>query len=300
METGVCVIILSYFGGERVAACLRSLVGQQFDTLYLVDNSVDTSQGTHLGRLRDEFVASSSSQVAVKLLIQSENVGFARGVNAAIRLDRLSGGHSCYLLLNDDATLPPGGLAAMVARLSDRDDLALVAARVVTGELDTQVIWYQRWFGHLSFHTMPGSFAYLQGSCLLVDCRLIADNSLFDEAFFMYGEDILLSWEALRAGFAIDVAPDVVVEHQGSASSRHGGFFYEYHVARAHVLLARRLARSSWELPVMYLGRVVYLAARAFLRSVRFRSLVPLFAALAAWFPVRIRPGRPNGQPPAT
>lgn len=294
-DFNVCVIVLSYFGSERVERCVESLTGQHFDAIYLVDNSVDAHQEANVRHFGNELA--TSARFEVNVMVPRENLGFAGGVNAAIQADQRSGGHDCYLLLNDDAELPTGGLERLVDRMRADDGVGLVSARVVTGVQDTQLIWYHRWSGHMSFHPLPGSFAYLQGSCLLVSSRLISGGSLFDEAFFMYGEDVLLSWKAERAGFAIDVVPEVATVHEGTASSKHGEFFYEYQVARGHVLLASRLARSYWELPVMYLGRMGYLGLRSVLRSVRFRTLVPAVAAVAAWFPLSVRPTRSSGRP---
>lgn len=290
-NASVCVIVLSYFGSGRVQRCVESLIDQPFDTLYLVDNSADADEQSHLRRFGKALTA-RRLPFAVNVMISAVNLGFAGAINAAIQVDQRSGGHDYYLLLNDDAELPPGGIGRLLDRMEADDDVALVAARVITGAQDTQLIWYHRWSGHLSFREMPGSFAYLQGSCLLVDSHLVGKGGLLDEAFFMYGEDVQLSWRVLRAGLALEVVPEVIVRHEGTASSEHGRLFYEYQVARGHVLLASRLARSRWELPVMYLGRVAYLAARALVRSLRFRSFIPVVASVAAWLPLRVRPVR--------
>jgi len=112
---------------------------------------------------------------------------------------------------------------------------------------------------------------------MLVDSRLVADDGrLFDEAFFMYGEDVLLTWQALRRGFAVICAEDVTVEHEGSAGSVHGGSFYEYQIVKAHWLLGERLSRNYWDKVAIRTIRLGYLLARAILRSFRFRTFTPI------------------------
>jgi len=40
----------------------------------------------------------------------------------------------------------------------------------------------------------------------------------------------------------------------------------------------------------MYLGRLVLISVKGVIRSFRYKSLNPLYGALLAWFPLRIRP----------
>ena len=115
-------------------------------------------------------------------------------------------------------------------------------------------------------------------------------SELFDEDFFMYGEDVWLSWHVMRLGYRLACATSTSIEHEGSASSKHGGLFYEYHSARVHVLLGLKMVRHPIEVPALIVGRIFYLLARALFRSVRFRSMNPLRAYLMAWFPIELRP----------
>ncbi|MBW1831668.1 MAG: hypothetical protein JRJ10_08205 [Deltaproteobacteria bacterium] len=101
-----------------------------------------------------------------------------------------------------------------------------------------------------------------------------ADGRLFDEDFFMYGEDVLLTWKARQRGFEVVCADAVTVEHEGSASAPHGDYFYEYHVTRGHWILGRKLYGDLWDRASTRLCRYVYLVIRAVLRSLRFRNLV--------------------------
>ena len=216
--------------------------------------------------------------------------GSGSGINRAVQADQQAGGHDCYLLLNDDAVLPTHGAAELLRVMNSRDDIGLVSGLVVTSTRETRYVWYQRWLGHLSSTPIKGGFPYLPATCLLV-CRELARNGeIFDKAFFMYGEDVALTWKAKRLGLGVECADAVEINHVGSASSKHGEYFYEYHVARGHVLLARRLARHNWEIPLMYLGRFFYLSARAIVRAARFGSIAPLCALLTAWFAIDVRP----------
>ena len=117
---------------------------------------------------------------------------------------------------------------------------------------------------------------------MLADHRLVTDdNRLFDEEFFMYGEDVLLTWTARQRGFDVVCAEAVTIEHEGSASSPHGDYFYEYHITRGHWILGSKLCGDTWDRTSTRLLRFGYLSIRAALVSFRFKNTVAI-RALAA------------------
>jgi GT2 family glycosyltransferase len=96
---------------------------------------------------------------------------------------------------------------------------------------------------------------------------------VFDETFFFYGDDIEFGYRLGRAGIALVDAPSATVIHEGSKGSVNGSLFYEYHMARAHLLLVRKLGHGIVMQVMMVMARVLALAARATLRVARYRSL---------------------------
>jgi GT2 family glycosyltransferase len=104
---------------------------------------------------------------------------------------------------------------------------------------------------------------------------------LFDEDFFMYGEDAELSYRLTQQGWHIHCADQLLALHEGSGSSGSGTAFYEYHTARGHLLQSAKLqgARPTF---ARHLGRVLYLPTRAVLRSIRAGTFVPMTALYRA------------------
>jgi GT2 family glycosyltransferase len=140
-----------------------------------------------------------------------------------------------------------------------------------------------------SLKKKPLSFPYLSGCCLLFRRSLVENEPLFDEDFFMYGEDVYLSWRIQKTGKAITCTDDVTIIHEGTGSSNHGDLFYEYHVARGHILLALKTCEHHYDLPLFMLGRILYLSTRALIRSLRYFNLTPFVALVLCWFPLKIR-----------
>jgi GT2 family glycosyltransferase len=282
----ICCIVLSHFGAGRTRACARALLGQPITTLYLVDNSADRREAQAIRDLAAEL-ARDGTGFAVRVLCPAQNLGYARGVNAAVADDRAAGGHALYLLLNNDALLPAGAVATLVQALREAPSAALVGPRIRNRGRTVCGLYYWAWLGHGSVRPLPGAMHFLTGACLLLDAAVIGPDGPFDEDFFLYGEDVLLNHQVRRRGGIIRASPELLVEHGGSASSGQGTLFYEYHVARGHLLLARKLGRGRLQRTLYRLGRLVYLPLRALLRCLRQRSLVP---ARALWLLWRGRP----------
>jgi GT2 family glycosyltransferase len=105
----------------------------------------------------------------------------------------------------------------------------------------------------------------------------------------MYGEDTLLGWQLMRRGAKQCVVDSAVIRHKGQDRTNTCNLFYEYQLARAHVLLSCKAYRHPFEIPVLLLSKSIGLLMRASLRSLRYRSGLPVLAFALAWFPIKIR-----------
>lgn len=276
--------MLNYFGADKTRKCLESLACEDLASLILVDNSACDEERAKIAAMLCE-VSTSGVRFPMRPLYNDENLGFGKGINRAIAMDHAAnGGHDYYLLINNDAEATPGLVAELVSAAVLDQRILLLAPRIRWGGEVLGYYWYQPLLGEVSRAPLPGSFAYLSGCCLLVSASLLESNGrLFDEAFFMYGEDVELTARALRTGGRIACIDHLLAIHEGTGSSSQGKPFYEYHVARGHILLARMLAQNPRQRTLMLLGRMIFLTARAFLRALRYRTTVPLRALTAAW-----------------
>jgi GT2 family glycosyltransferase len=234
------------------------------------DNSED--HGVSARELRQRW----AREPRVMVEVSARNLGFAAGVNRGIEAILARWPQAWVMLLNNDAVLQRGALSTLASALNDQKRAVIAYPRV---DHDGQVIgtvYYQRWFALLRFdRPWPGSFPYPSGSALLIAPER-TELPLFDDDFFMYGEDVMLGWR-LGAARMVHV-PQVLVWHEGSASSRNGSVFYELHVAAGHWRLAHKLANNPADAALLLAGRCISLSARALIRAVRSRSLVPVLA----------------------
>lgn len=282
----LCLIILNYHAAEKTAACIDSLRNEPIDTIYILDNSACHNEETRLQRYLDTLKHSATPQL--KLLSFGTNLGFAKGVNRVLAYDKTCGGHSHYCLLNNDVVVQPGFILPLLESLYAGNSLA--SPLVKSGGRTIKFHYYNRLFGAIFLERKPLTIPYLSGCCLMFSRELLNNGPLFDEAFFMYGEDAELCWRLHKSQAKLAVADTSAIHHHGSASSRAGSFFYEYHLMRAHLLLADRMSNHPLQKMGFLIGRLIFLGLRALFRSNKLRSTAPLKAYILGFQDREIRP----------
>ena len=126
------------------------------------------------------------------------NLGFGRGHNQLWREDRRA---TRLLIVNPDA-LPAIHLLSRLSRCADAlADSGAVEARQVPIE-------HPKGFNMQTWET-----SWVSGACVLVDAAAFEDVGGFDEHFFLYGEDVDLSWRLRASGKTLYYCPDTFVFH---------------------------------------------------------------------------------------
>lgn len=288
-NVSICAIVLDYFGAEKTKECLRSLANQGLTTAYVLDNSANLTAAAQLEQAIAELMRSGLDYKA-QIISAGRNLGFGRGVNFVLTHDAHSEStHDYYLLLNNDAIAGPGLVSGLLSALANEPQAVLAAPRVASSQPGREFgIWYHRHLGLLLSRPGRFRFHYFTGCCLFIPRNLVDDGRLFDEAFFMYGEDAELGWRLMRDQKHTVCAKDVYVEHEYGPSVDRSSFFYEYHMARGHLLLSLKTWVHPVEIPFLVLCKLIGLGSRALARSCRFRSLSPLVSVLVAFLPLRV------------
>src|SRR4051794_27519765 len=227
MHPSVDAVVVTYNSAETIRPCLVSLLQDGRTAVWVVDNcsSDDTLR--------------SIEGLPVIALPQGENRGFASGCNIGARHGRAP----YVLLLNPDAVISAGGLAALVDVLDRNDEVGLCAPKILEadGSLEHSQRYFPRlrttfaqaFFAHRVFPDAPwadelvrrpasyaeaGSPDWVSGACMLIRRSLLEELGGLDEGFFLYGEDIDLCRRVRKAGWDIRFVPAATVTHLGGAS----------------------------------------------------------------------------------
>lgn len=276
MTQPLIALVINYRDARRTASCIHSLLGDAINRCVVWDNSGDG--GVSAG----ELSLLLGNETRVDIVVSTHNLGFAAGVNCGLSVCSKLAPDAWVLLINNDA-LAPVSLAQVLRDALESQSaavLAFPALKHVGQRLDE--VYYQRWLGLITTRPRPGAFRLPRGCCLMLATDRW-EGPLFDEDFFMYGEEIALGWTLRDRPEAMHLAASVCVEHEGSASSGVASPFYEERTVAAHLILTRKLARNRLEAWLLLALKLPLLILRAMLRTIRFRSLVPLRALGCGW-----------------
>ena len=153
------------------------------------------------------------------------NVGFGRAHNLLMG-EAFAEGAEFYLALNPDGMLHPDTIVEMIALARRCQGRALVEAAQFPEELP-------KVFDPLTLDT-----PWACGCCLLIPAAVYRAIGGFDENFFLYCEDVDLSWRARDAGYAVKHAPRALFHHRFNRVANQVS-------RRAHLDTARYLA-ARW------------------------------------------------------
>ncbi|MDQ6909202.1 MAG: glycosyltransferase [Actinomycetota bacterium] len=103
-------------------------------------------------------------------------------------------------------------------------------------------------------YTEPEEVFAWCGAAVLLSCRYLETVGTFAEEFFLYYEDLDLSWRGRAQGWRHVYVPDSVVRHVHSASTVTGSQLFDHYVERNHLLTLVRNApaRLAWRAAVRH------------------------------------------------
>ncbi len=230
----VSVIIVNWNTSALLDRCLSALYGgaDGFDLdVWVVDNA---SSDDSVAFTRNKFPQ-------VKILENQENLGFARANNLGIKASR----GEYILLLNTDAFLFEGTLAALVRRMEEYADTGAASCKLLyeDGSLQRSCqsfptvateLWQclyldklfpeSRVFGKYMMTYWPmddfREVDVVMGACMLLRRKALDEIGLLDESFFMYSEEVDLCYRLKKAGWKVRYVPEVQATHIWGGSSR--------------------------------------------------------------------------------
>lgn len=267
-------LVLHYCDAARTSVCLRSLFDEGVSHVLVWDNSEDS--GASIAKL-ERLMGDERRYQRYQTAEAGRNLGFAAGVNRGLEILAAEFPGSPVLLINNDAILLPGALGVFREVLEGSPNAVILYPDIDHGGWMRGTVFYHRLTGLIADSHLPGSFPYASGCCLLINL-VESGTLLFDEDFFMYGEDIELGARLSRCPGAMIHIQKLLVQHEGSASSHMGSLFYETRVVAAQLILARKLSKGRFDRLLVMVLHGLWLGTRGLARSLRFRSQTPLRA----------------------
>jgi GT2 family glycosyltransferase len=169
---------------------------------------------------------------AICRLPSAGNVGFGAGHNRLMEA-AFAAGAEIYVAANPDGMLHPDTLVGLLQMSQANNDRALIEAAQFPEE-------HPKIYDPVTFDT-----PWASGACLAIPRPVAEATGGFDETFFMYCEDVDLSWRARAAGFAVKICPRALFLHPVTNRRQTPGTRLMF--LRSGVLLARKWGAREFE-----------------------------------------------------
>jgi GT2 family glycosyltransferase len=250
-----------------------SIVIVNYNVQYFLDQCL-ASVNRAKGELNVEvFVVDNASVDESELMVQhkypwvvwignKQNVGFSRANNQAIAVSQ----GKYVLLLNPDTVVEEDTLLKCWAFMENHPEAGALGVRMVDGKgrflpESKRGIPYPRtsffkisglyrifpsssvinhyYLGHL-LENENNPIEILSGAFMFMRKEALDKVGYLDEDFFMYGEDIDLSWRILKGGYQNYYLADTRIIHYKGESTKKGSLNYVYVFYQAMVIFANK------------------------------------------------------------
>ena len=239
------VIIVNYNVRPYLTACLdsvqRALDGVESE-VFVVDNHSDDDSVEVVGR----------DYAWVHLINNSENLGFSKANNIAIRQAK----GEYILLLNPDTVVAEDTLKNAVGFMDQHPEAGGAGVRMHNADgtlapesrraIPTPFVAARKMLGFTKRYYMsylswdaPAQIEVVSGAFMLLRRKAIFEVGLLDEDFFMYGEDIDLSYRLLQGGWQNWYLPYDIVHYKGQSTSK-SDFRYVHVFYQAMLIFFRK------------------------------------------------------------
>lgn len=194
-DTRVAIGLLTFNNSEEqlrlaiaAAQCSLETAGLAANgKLFLLDNGLDTT--VHV-----------EANAFVKRQASLGNIGFGAGHNQLMRT-AFNDGFDIYIAINPDGALHPDAVKALIQMMQAADGRAIVEALQFPSE-------HPKPYDENTLDT-----PWVSGACLVIPKSAFLDLGGFDEEFFMYCEDVDISWRARAKGYALKTCPRALFLH---------------------------------------------------------------------------------------
>lgn len=282
------IIIVSYNVKHFLSQCLQSVLAATKEIeseIFVVDNV--STDGTV------EEISSRFPQI--KLIANQQNVGFSKANNQAIQLAQ----GNFILILNPDTVVAEDTFVKCIAFMLSKPDAGALGVKMIDGTgaflpeskrgLPTPAVAFYKMFGLASLFSKSKVFGkyhlgyldenetheveILSGAFMFFRKTVLDQIGSFDESFFMYGEDIDLSWRVILGGWKNYYLANNTIIHYKGESTKRGSLNYVKVFYEAMIIFARKhFAKQS----ASVFSALINLA-------VVFRALLTLFANLISY-----------------
>jgi GT2 family glycosyltransferase len=291
------VVIVNYnvrhFLDQCLASVAKAIQGMEAEVFVVDNNSADGSV---------EMVAEKYPWV--HLIANKDNPGFSKANNQAIRISK---GHY-VLLLNPDTVVEEDTFHKCVDFMDRHPDAGGLGVKMIDGKgnflpeskrgLPSPAVAFYKIFGlsalfpkskvfgkyHLGYldQNKTHEVEVLAGAFMMMRTETLNKVGLLDETFFMYGEDIDLSYRITQGGYKNYYFPEARIIHYKGESTKKSSVNYVIVFYKAMIIFAaKHFSQGNARLFSFLINIAIYLrAGMAIMQRFISRAALPLIDGL--------------------
>jgi len=303
--TRLSVIIVNYnvkyFLEQAIQSVIKACENIEAEIIVVDNNSVDGS----VELIESKFVSKGKDQKPeIKIIANKQNAGFSKANNQGMQIAK----GQYILLLNPDTVVEEDTFEKCLSFMDSHTDAGALGVKMIDGKgvflpeskrafPSPEVAFYKAFglaalfprskvFGkyHLGYIGENETCAVdvLAGAFMLLRTDVLDKIGYLDEDFFMYGEDIDLSYRIVKAGYKNYYFPETRIIHYKGESTKKASFNYVKMFYNAMKIFAKKhFSGRRAGLFVMLLNIAIYFRA-LIAGTVRILKniLIPLIDAL--------------------
>lgn len=271
------VVIVNYNVKYFLEQCLHSVEkareGLSVEVFVVDNNSVDGS----ISHIKPKFPW-------VRIIENTSNLGFSKANNQAIKKSK----GRYVLLLNPDTVVEENTFRKCIEFMDSHPNAGALGVKMIDGKgqflpeskraLPTPVVAFFKVFGlsalfpkskrfgryHLGYldKNQTHEIEVLAGAFMFLRKATLDKTGLLDEDYFMYGEDIDLSYRITLAGYKTYYYPDTTIIHYKGESTKKGSLNYVIVFYKAMIIFARKHFTSrNARLFSLFINLAIYIRA---------------------------------------
>lgn len=242
----VNILLLNWNSSGDISQGINSIIKSIFSEyrIILIDNN---SEKYDQEKLINDYNFYKQQNIDIHFVLNDENYGYAGGNNRGYEYLKAQGLDGDILILNPDIEIAENTLYEMWKTLNTNENVGAVMTRTLTSD-GTILYDYiklngfrQKW--QATNHELIET-DYVAGSCMLLRREIIDKVGLFDEKYFMYWEEVDLSFRIKRIGYELCSTTKTFIIRKDNSTERSINSIYFY--IRNTFYLKKDFNLSSW------------------------------------------------------
>lgn len=287
---------MKYFLEQCLYSVRKAAKGMSMEVIVVDNNSVDGS----VEMLKDKFQD-------ILLIENKKNTGFSVANNQGIEISK----GEYVLLLNPDTVVQEDTFHKVIQFMDEHPDAGGLGVKMIDGKghflpeskrgLPTPMVAFFKIFGlsrlfpksklfgkyHLGYlsNDEVNEVDVLAGAFMLMRKAALDKVGVLDETFFMYGEDIDLSYRIQLGGYKNYYFPETSIIHYKGESTKKSSVNYVFVFYNAMIIFAKKhFSKNNAKIFSFLINIAVYVRAGMAIFSRMINKLVLPFLDAGTWY----------------